>query len=374
MIRLASLAAVVVAALFAARAFAADGPRAVLTLAPSPTNTRNSEGDFLRLKDGRILFVYTHFTGGTNDEAEAHLAGRVSADGGLTWSDKDIPIPAVVGLTKNTMSVSLLRLANGEIALFCVTRNQPGDCRPHIQTSADEGQTWGPPRPCVPVEGCYNLNNARAIRTSKGRLILPVAYHGGGPGKTFVYRATAGSLLSDDSGQTWRRATTTLEPPKDSKSGLQEPGVIELKDGRLMMLMRTDQKCQMRSYSDDGGETWSAPELTDIASPLSPATVVRIPKTGDLLLVWNNNGGAPGSKYKAGRRTPFTVAISKDEGKTWIHHKDLETDPDGWFCYTAVLFVDDRVLLANCAGSKFGDLNTLKITSVPLDWIYGRAP
>src|SRR5688572_26449108 len=63
--------------------------RRVLELAPGQGNPRNSEGDFITLRDGRILFVYTHFTGGARDDARAHLASRVSADGGMTWSDKD---------------------------------------------------------------------------------------------------------------------------------------------------------------------------------------------------------------------------------------------------------------------------------------------
>ena len=43
-------------------------------LPPGPGNPRNSEGDFIELKDGRILFVYTHFTGSNDDNAAAHLA------------------------------------------------------------------------------------------------------------------------------------------------------------------------------------------------------------------------------------------------------------------------------------------------------------
>ena len=35
----------------------------VLELAPGTGNPRNSEGAFLELKDGKILFVYSHFFG-----------------------------------------------------------------------------------------------------------------------------------------------------------------------------------------------------------------------------------------------------------------------------------------------------------------------
>jgi len=34
-------------------------PKTVLKLSPSGNNPRNSEGDFINLKDGRVLFVYS---------------------------------------------------------------------------------------------------------------------------------------------------------------------------------------------------------------------------------------------------------------------------------------------------------------------------
>jgi len=40
------------------------------------------------------------------------------------------------------MSVSLLRLQNGEIALFYLLKNSEQDCRPVMRLSRDEGTTW----------------------------------------------------------------------------------------------------------------------------------------------------------------------------------------------------------------------------------------
>lgn len=340
-------------------ASAQETPRSVLTLAPSKQNPRNSEGDFIRLKDNSILFIYTHFTGGGADEAAAHLAGRLSTDAGLTWSDRDTSIPAAQG-KQNTMSVSLLRLATGQIALFYLVKNSWSDCRPYMQTSDDECKTWSKARPCVADPDYYVVNNSRVIQTTTGRLIIPAALHRG-PGGRFQPRAAALCILSDDNGKTWRASQPHLEAPKDSRTGLQEPAIIELDKRRLMMLFRTDQKCQMQSFSDDGGDTWSAPETSNIPSPVSPASIARIPKTGHLLLVWNNND-------RTNRRTPLSAAISKDNGKTWSTPRDLETNPQGHFCYTAIQFVDDRVLLAYCAGAKPGDLSTTCITSVNLNW------
>ena len=59
----------------------------VLQLLSGPNNPRNSEGDFITLKDGRILFVYSHYTGTSGDDhGNAFLAGRYSSDKGKTWT------------------------------------------------------------------------------------------------------------------------------------------------------------------------------------------------------------------------------------------------------------------------------------------------
>jgi hypothetical protein len=87
-------------------------------------------------------------------------------------------------------------------------------------------------------------------------------------------------------------------------------------------------------------------------------------------MVWNNNGGDDLSIK--GRRTPLTVAISKDEGKTWEKIKNIEVDPDGWYCYIAIHFTKKEVLLGYCAGNlpKRTGLAVTQITKLSLDWIY----
>lgn len=349
-----------------AQAKPADSPACVLNIEPGPGNPRNSEGAFVRLKDGRILFAYTRFTGSEDDEGTAHIAGRFSSDSGLTWTQEDTLILPNEG-EQNTMSVSLLRLKSGAIAFFYLRKNSDYDCRPYLRISKDEAKTWSEPTLCIAPQGYFVVNNDRVIQLASGRLVIPAARHSL-PGEKFVARAQALCYLSDDDGKTWRQSETILDPPAESKSGLQEPGIVELKDGRILMLLRTDQGCQLRSYSKDSGVTWSPVERTDILSPVSPATVKRIPETGDLLLVWNNHANIPDELNK--KRTPQTVAISNDDGTTWRNAKDIETNPEGWYCYTAIEFVDGYALLAYCAGDKtVGHLNRLRITRIPIAWL-----
>lgn len=347
-----------------------NGVERVLELPPGTDNPRNSEGDFIPLSGGRVLYVYTHFVGGGGDHDAAHLASRVSDDGGKTWSASDqIVVPNEGGM--NVMSVSLLRLKSGPIALFYLRKNAEDDCRPYVRFSTDEAQTWSEAQPCIsdPV-GYYVVNNDRIVQLSTGRLVIPAARHAL-KGEKFSGRGTAVFYLSDDEGKTWRASKTMIVPPDKIASGLQEPGVIELKDGRLMMLARTSGDCQYRSWSSDGGDTWTAAEPTDLLSPCSPATFERIPKTGDILLVWNNHRGI--DPALRGQRTPLTAAISQDDGQTWKNIRNLEIDPNGWYCYTAMEFVGENVLLGLCAGDRRQNgLARSEILRFSTDWIYAQ--
>lgn len=335
-------------------------------LPPREGNPRNSEGDFIQLRDGRILFVYTHFTGGGGDNDAAYLAGRYSSDDGQMWTAEDVVVVPNEG-SCNVMSVSLLRLQSGEIALFYLRKNSWEDCRLYRRLSTDEGQSWGSPTLCIPPEGYFVVNNDRVIQLRSGRLVVPAARHAR-PGEKFG-PGVAVCFLSNDNGQTWRQSDNELVGPAHSGSGLQEPGIIELKDGRLMMLCRTDQGCQFRSYSEDGGITWSPAEPTDLLSPVSPATLKRIPQTGDVLLVWNDHRNIDDARR--GKRTPLKIAISRDEGQTWENVKTLEDDPAGWYCYTAVESLGHRVLLAYCAtGAGMPLLSQTQITWFDVDWLY----
>jgi Neuraminidase (sialidase) len=343
-------------------------PKTVLKLSPSHNNPRNSEGDFISLKDGRIMFVYTHFIGESlSDHAPAVLASRYSDDGGNTWSEEDeFIVPNEGGM--NVMSVSSLRLQNGDIALFYLLKNSTIDCIPLMRISKDEAKSWSDAIPIIAdKKGYFVLNNDRVIQLKDGRLLLAVALHNTPEGE-WNSQGDLYSYYSDDNGQTW---SSSSKVPNTTDIITQEPGLIELKGGRIMMYIRASGGFQQLSYSSDRGETWSHIEASNIPSPLSPATIEKIPGTEEWLLVWNNNDGTnPDIK---GKRTPLTTAISKDEGKTWDNIQDIQDDPDGWYCYVAVYFIDEaNILLGYCAGNntKGNGLAVTDITHLNRSWLF----
>lgn len=346
----------------------------VLQLPPAGDNPRNSEGDFITLKDGRILFVYTHFTGGAADHSSAYLAGRYSSDGGKTWTNEDKTI-LENDARQNIMSVSLVRLKDGSIGLFYLRKNSIHDLRPVMRISHDEGATWSKATEIIPESevGYYVMNNDRVIQLKSGRLVLPLALHQNLPGSNrFNPNARFLCYYSDDLGKSWHRGQAAEVETQAGKKQpyMQEPGIVELKDGTVLGFCRTNGGSQYVAKSNDGGQTFSQLKPSHIISPVSPASIERIPSTGDLLLVWNNHQDI--RPELRGKRTPLTIAISKDEGQTWQHIQNVEDNPHGWYCYTAIEFTKDGVLLGHCAGdrTKNNGLAESQITLIPLSVIY----
>ena len=352
---------------------AADVPPGEVTLNVEPTkeNPRNSEGSFATLASGRIIFCYSQFYGGAADESPARIVRIYSDDQGRTWSRPEVVVENKSGC--NVMSVSLLHLASGKLAMFYCVKNSWIDCRPHMQVSSDEGATWTEAKRVLDAPGYFVMNNDRVIQTAKGRIIIPLAFHrskGEDPhsSKSWDARAITMWIYSDDEGGTWKEASSWWAMPVRSGSGLQEPGVVELADGALFSWSRTDQGGQYGFFSSDHGNTWTPPAVTELKSPNGPASIKRLPGSNDLLALFNDHSGR--FPFPKGRRNPLVAAISSDGGKTWPQRKLVESDPEGLYHYIAVHFTSDALLLGYCAGdSKVGALNRLRIRRIPLEWI-----
>lgn len=316
-------------------------------VAPSgPQNIRNSEAAITHLKDGSLLLAWTEFLGGSGaDHAPARISGKTSNDEGRTWSKKITLIENDDGC--NVMEVNFMRLTSGELALFyCHKYTESTDCRVMMRTSFDEGKTWINPKQLSPSGKYTGLTNGRSIRLRSGRILLE-AWEGG----------ESYCLLSDDEGKTW----CDSQHIKPAGGDCYENACIELKDGKVLMLMRTGLGGQYKSISSDGGETWSDPIITQLTGSAAPVSISRIPETGDLLAIWTHNPGA-------NKRNPLTSAISKDEGETWENFRNLEDVPDDAWAYPAVTWLENRALITyfNYKGGQ----HSLKLKSLPIVWFY----
>ena len=91
------------------------------------------------------------------------------------------------------------------------------------------------------------------------------------------------------------------------------------------MLMRTNVGRLFQSISKDGRAHWTLGRPTDLASVDLKCYLGRMQTTGHLVVAWNQstteeilNG------YSRGR---LSLAISKDEGKSWENFRTLERSP-----------------------------------------------
>lgn len=323
-------------------------------------NPRYTEGSIIERADGSLLFAATEFHGSGSDFAKAHIVGRTSSDGGRTWGEKRVLQENTGGL--NVMSVTLRRLSSG-LAIFYLQKNDFNDLDMYLRVSRDEGESFGKPTLVTADPGYHVVNNDRVTRLSSGRLLVPAASTAD---VKKINHFVSHCYISDDGGETWRNGKGHVDAPK---RGAMEPEVVELSDGRVLMIVRTQLGFIGKSYSKDGGDTWSKMETLGVRAPEAPSTLRRIPSTGDLVLIWNDTfteGAGHG-----GKRTPLTAAISTDDGATWKTVGNLETDSDKTYAYTSLTFVQDRAVMSYWESDRSGEYSC-RFRSLPVSWFYGQ--
>ena len=334
-----------------------------------PLFTRGMNGDIVELRDGRLLYAFADLPDGRSG-----IYACSSGDRGQTWSQPHLLLsgPDAQFLSPAGESVgvpSFLRRKNGQLMMAYIWSVGGRDPYGHsyYRFSDDEGATWSAPKVLTPSkERICQVHNDKLLRLSSDRILAPAELRVD-IGLNNDHRGfVCATWYSDDDGHIWHRSDNDVNMlEQDIES--QEPHLVELKDGRVLMLFRT--------YS---GQTWSKGEIIeDLKLPMNSSAlhVSRIPSTGDLLLVRStgNGGREPGEKPRVFNRgtgnkhyirTPFTSVISRDEGATWENERIIAGDPYGDFGYPSVLHLDDLVLVSYHA------LDGLHIARIQPGWFY----
>lgn len=345
--------------------------------APGRDNPRNSEGDFIQLADGKILFIYSRYKGESqSDHATADLCMVSSTDDAKTFGGECVLFRCEEEGAINIMSVTLRHLQNGDIGLFYLVRKTRTLLQMYLRRSADGGETWSERVLCTPQEGFFVVNNDRVLCLSNGRILIPAAFHRTGT-DFFDERSEVVFFYSDDDGRSFQEAEgkVALTCGGVHKSGLQEPGVVEISPGVLRGWARTDLGRQYEFFSLDDGNTWTQAQPSQFTSPKSPLSMKRF-DAKTLVAIWNPipqyNGREECKDAFLGGRSPFVIAVSRDNGEHFGEPVAFETDEESGYCYCAISFTETAMLLAYCAGSLADGscLARTRIRRVPLSELW----
>ena len=322
------------------------------------------------------------------DHAVTEILMRRSVDHGRTWSKQRVVVKSADVTTGNPCAV-LDRQSGTVFLVFC--RGVKPAIKGGINKSAwvikstDQGLTWSKP---VDITDSAKEKDWKyvftgpgsGIQLQSGRLLIPCS---GEYGPQFSFL-----LYSDDHGATWQRTrplrgADSLDPattwqnlgdkpaPYSADNVTDEPGVVELADGRVYFNARSRLEVGHRgyAYSDDGGLTWSKVRF----HPQLPESVVdgglaRHPDQ-DVLLV-----SRPTFRYKKGmpyggvwsHRRNLTLSVSSDNGKTWPVSRLIHKGPAA-YSDLAVLQNGDILCFFEC-GQEFR-YETLTLTRFNLAWI-----
>jgi predicted neuraminidase len=259
-----------------------------------------------KLSDGAMMAVYSTPSSYYAKAGQTWIAARVTRDGGKTWSaEREIARNADC----QASHPSVLRTKDGTIHIFYLAfktwkwkdLNPTPEAQSDVYTarSTDDGKTWTTPQPIF--DGYSGATNG-AIQTKDGKIMVPYSHYVNDPGR-LVSRVS----ISSDGGKTWTLGTPIDIGGSGDHEGALEPCLLELKDGRVWMLIRTTRGQFWDSYSTDGGATWTAAKAGSIEAPSAPGHMTRL---GDdrIAMVWNK---------KAKNRRELYVAVSSDEGSTW---------------------------------------------------------
>src|SRR5437588_2598026 len=281
--------------------------------------------------DGKIIAILSEVRNG-------NVLARYSSDDGSNWGEPTPLFP--LDISRGGWSLqNCFTDRDGELQILGTLDNTPQHPQSIYETrydiwhfrSRDAQRSWNAP---VLVWKGYAGSLLSFLQLRDGRVVVPFCYltprtwakRGEGFDQfTYMGRFSSSAAYSDDNGQTWHISSNELkEPtPEIGDDGGIEPIVLELKTGRLWMLIRTQNGRFFESFSQDRGATWTHPLPTGISSSDSPCSLTRL-HDGRVVMLWNNTLRYP---YANGGRAILHGAISEDDGKTWRGYREVAANP-----------------------------------------------
>lgn len=295
-----------------------------------------------RTAGGSLLATW--YAGGETEGPDNYVTLARSTDNGQSWQDP-IMIIDPPGLVR-AFDPCLWRDPLDRLWLFWAQAAQWWDGRAGVwaircdQPDADE-LSWTPPRRLA--EGI--MMNKPTV-TAAGEWLLPTAvWNSHQPFREdMAAHRFSNVTVSTDNGESFTHRGSADVPERSCDEHM----LVELRDGRLWMLVRTKYGIG-QSFSSDGGRTWSAGQDSGLGGPNSRFFIRRL-ESGRLLLVNHVDFTA---------RNNLTAMLSDDDGQSWYGSLRLDersgvSYPDGFQAPDGRIFVtydrnrktDREILLA----------------------------
>jgi hypothetical protein len=345
-----------------------------------PANGLNNEPIFLRespmneatvqVFDDGLIKVY-HAPNRYSDS----VMSMQSSDGGFTWSE-----PVVIYQDSIIWQYPRRTLIDRDGNIHLLVFREPDLSVFHTMYHG-AGQEWAPLK--MIAEG--RIGAIRGfIQTESGRLIFGFHRHiwerkppyGG---------CFSSSVWSDDNGKTWKESTSRVVAPVfenyiGNNYGAVEPNLVQLDNGNILMLIRTQNGWLYQSVSEDEGETWSEGVRSVFHTSNSPANLLKLPD-GRIAITWCNTGDPDINTF--GRiythRDVLHMAISDDDGHTWRGFREIFRIPtrndqnnfkrgDSGCSYPNTSFTrDKKIILVTGQGEEGGGRAMFLVSP---EWLY----
>ncbi|MCC6679660.1 MAG: exo-alpha-sialidase [Phycisphaeraceae bacterium] len=321
--------------------------------------------NLVQAANGDLLMTWLSGTDSEPSTDNCILVAR-STDGGFTWSEPSIIVPAAEdagGLT------NIFRGEDGQLVglgAYWPSEEEYTVWYYFRMTSDDNGQTWSTHEPFTLFDNHASLG--QRIKLDDGRWLFPASIFLKREQPLHGDLETLAKTATEEQAQALAKTIAEPNPDKFARvlhgclsvfaddasagnltlggqvanrpMGLIEPTVVQLKDGTVVMLMRAQSGGFLwESRSSDRGMTWSPAVQSDIPNPSALAQLLRL-RDGRIALFHNPSGGKVG---KRGPRDPLAMWISDDEMKTWSVKQNLAGG--GQCAYPNALETDDGRLL-----------------------------
>ena len=301
------------------------GSYSPVVIARAPAN----ESSILRLPDGTLKIFYIN-NPGTADK----MMSISSKDGGLSWGNPKIEFK-LPGTAYHANSVVLDENGNIHCVFHIFGKGKNGYHGRQLNLwychTLQNGKEWSNPKEIF--EG-YVGSVRGFIKLKDNRLLL--AFAAAVPSREnkpidpnvvdYGWNEII-SLYSDDHGSSWHQSINRIKISVNSgnktRYGGIEPSILQLSNGIVWMLIRTNKGFLYQSFSNDEGKTWTAAEPTEFVSSDSPASLVRISKNRILLFWCSDQRHDDPNSYAKGGREVLHAAISGDEGKSWKGFREV---------------------------------------------------